>query len=105
MKYAQKKDTAYCRRTQYQKSIRKRRAPRNRYKDLSKRILTTRDVDKRDGFPRALLTAKYVIVASPIQYHVSPRDQRVVGIPEQLILDGRNIGASFVKLLYQFNLD
>jgi len=77
----------------------------NRYRDIAKRILQTRDVDKRDGFPHALLTVRYVIVANPIQYHLQPRDQRVVGIPAELILTGKNIGTSFKRLPYQFNLD
>ena len=77
----------------------------NRYQDIATKVLTTRDVDKRDGFPQTLLTAKYVVVAYPIQYHLRPEDQRVVGIPAESILTERNIGTSFVRLPYEFNLD
>jgi hypothetical protein len=77
----------------------------NRHKQIAKKILWTHDVDKRDGFPQELLTAKYVIVADPIQYHLNPQDQRVVGIPAEFILKGQNIGKSFMKLPYDFVLD
>jgi hypothetical protein len=85
--------------------LRNARLSLNRHAEISKRILATNDWDKRDGFPQRLLTTKYVIVANPIQYHARPSEQRVVGIPAQLILDGKNIGKSFIKLPYQFNLD
>jgi len=77
----------------------------NRYAEISTKILQTHDLDKRDGFPERLLTANYVIVADPIQYHVRPSDQRVIGIPAEMILTGKNIGRSFVKLPYRFELD
>jgi hypothetical protein len=73
--------------------------------DVAKQILRTHDVDKRDGFPLSLLTAKYVVVADPIQYHLGAVDQRVVGIPAELILTGKSIGTSYVKLPYEFSLD
>jgi hypothetical protein len=77
----------------------------NRYAEISPKVLQTHDWDKRDGFPERLLTANYVIVADPIQYHVQPSDQRVIGIPAEMILTGKNIGRSFVKLPYRFELD
>ena len=77
----------------------------NRHGEIARKVLSTRDVDKRDGFPQQLLTAKYVVVGDPIQYHLRPQDQRVVGIPAESVLTQRNIGTSFVKLPYEFNLD
>ena len=77
----------------------------HRYADLSKRIFWTHSMDKFEGFPQELLTARYVIVTDPIQYHLRPGDQRVVGIPAELIVTGKNIGTSFVKLPYEFFLD
>jgi len=69
------------------------------------KIFSTNDVDKRDGFPQQFLTAQYVIVADPIQYHLNSYDQRIVGVPAELVLKGEGIGASFEKLPYEFNLD
>ena len=60
-------------------------------------------VDKRDGFPVELLSADIVMVADPVQYHLSPEDQRVVGIPAEEILSGKGIGKAY-KFLKEFQL-
>jgi len=73
--------------------------------DVSGKILFTNDVDKRDGLPRHFFTAKYVVVAFPVQYHLHPSNQRIVGIPAELILEQKGIGRSFEKLPYEFTLD
>jgi hypothetical protein len=76
-----------------------------RHKSIAGKILWSNVVDKRDGFPHEFLTAKYVIVASPIQYEMRPEDQRVMGIPAESILEQKGIGVFFVKLPHEFNLD
>ena len=77
----------------------------NRYKEVSRRILPTSNVDKRDGFPQPLLTAQYVIIGSPQQYAVGEKDQRVVGVPAELILTRQGIGTSFERLPYKFVIE
>jgi hypothetical protein len=72
---------------------------------MAKRICASMEIDKRDGFPLELLFAKYVVIAVPIQYHLRPTDERVIGIPAESILNSRNIGESFIKLPYEFLLD
>lgn len=72
---------------------------------LCDKILVTNHVDKRDGFPLRLLYAKYVIIAYPIQYHLKPQDQRVIGIIADQIKNQSNIGTSYNKLPYRFSLD
>jgi hypothetical protein len=42
-------------------------------------ISHTFDVDKRDGFPWQFLQATHVLVASPLQLHLRPEDQQIVG--------------------------
>lgn len=69
------------------------------------RVLPVSDVDKRDGFPSSLLQAQYVLVAWPVQYHLRPEDQRVIGLPADAIYNSRNIGKAFRKLPYTFVLD
>jgi hypothetical protein len=69
------------------------------------RILSTNDVDKRDGFPRQILQAKYLVAASPTQYHLHPDDQRVIGVLARQVIEGRGIGASFQRLPGEFMLD
>jgi hypothetical protein len=73
--------------------------------DVSDRVLPTHDVDLNNGFPTPLLSASHVLVAEPIQYHLRPEDQRVVGIPASLILSGSGIGTAFERLPVEFKLD
>ena len=72
---------------------------------VTAKILTSADVDKRDKFPLLLLNAEYVLVAVPIQYHLRPQDQRVVGLPAEALLMRKNIGNAFNRLPESFLLD
>lgn len=72
--------------------------------DLCPHIAVTEDIDMRDGFPRAVLDADYVVLATPTQYHVRPEDQRVVGLVARDIREGRGIGVSFERLPSRFEL-
>src|SRR5271157_320699 len=62
-------------------------------------------VDKRDGFPKALLKAEFVIVTSPIQYHLRPADQQVIVIPAESFLNQTDIGKAFELLPESFLLE
>jgi hypothetical protein len=62
-------------------------------------------VDKRDGFPKELLKARFVMVASPAQYHLRPSDEQVVGIPAESFLQGTGIGRAFERLPESFSLE
>lgn len=61
-------------------------------------------VDKRDGFPNQFLKADIVVVGDPIQYHLRPEDQRVIGILAEEILNGRELGENY-RYLKSFALD
>lgn len=61
-------------------------------------ILRSSDVDKRDGFPYQFLEARYAVVASPVQYHLDPTGQRMVGVLARELESGTGIGASFRRL-------
>lgn len=74
-------------------------------RSFCERILYTSDVDKRDGFPRQFLQAKYLVAASPTQYSLHPDDQRVVGALTREVIEGHGIGASFQRLPGEFTLD
>jgi hypothetical protein len=63
------------------------------------------DIDKRDGFPTNLLTAKYVVVAYPIQTAYGPTESQIVVAPAREFLRGSGIAAAFEKLPEQFILD
>ncbi|MBV8361158.1 MAG: hypothetical protein JO189_24955 [Deltaproteobacteria bacterium] len=73
--------------------------------EVTAKILTSAEVDKRDKFPLMLLNAEYVLVAVPIQYHLRPQDQRVVGLPAEALLMQKNIGNAFSRLPESFLLD
>jgi putative flippase GtrA len=77
--------------------------PRLRF--FCERILTTNDVDKRDGFPRQILRAQYLIIANPTQYHLRPEDQRVIGVLVREVVEGHGIGAAFQRLPGEFKLE
>ena len=67
-------------------------------------ILQGAHVDRRDGFPAGLLEASTVLVAEPVQYHLDPADQQVVGIPAASLLAGENVGLAFQRLAPAFAL-
>jgi len=73
--------------------------------DNALRVLRVSHVDKRDGFPEQLLDARYVLVGDPIQYHLRPNDQKVIGVPADLITRQESIGSAFDKLPYEFMLE
>jgi hypothetical protein len=68
-------------------------------------VSDSNDMDKRDGFPANLLTAKYVVVAYPIQTAFDPAQQQVIADPVHEFLEGSGIAAAFEKLPEQFLLD
>ncbi|MEG3147983.1 hypothetical protein U1839_25315 [Sphingomonas sp. RT2P30] len=73
--------------------------------ELCPHIAVTQDIDRRDGFPRGMLDADYVVLATPTQYHVRPEDQRVVGVVARDIRAGRGLGLFFVRLPGTFALE
>lgn len=76
-----------------------------RPKAFCERILRTHDVDKRDGFPERFLQADYVVLATPVQYHLRPADQQVIGLLAEPVSLGRGVGASLERLPGEFRLD
>lgn len=72
---------------------------------LAHKIAATNDVDKRDGFPMAFLTARYVVLAVPYAYHLAPEDQRVIGVLADQLVNGEGIGTSYEKMNFVFRLE
>ncbi len=77
----------------------------SRRQSFCDRILSTNDVDKRDGFPRQFLEASYLVVATPTQYHLRTDDQRVIGVLVREVVEGKGIGTSFRRLSEEFSFD
>jgi hypothetical protein len=80
-------------------------ASRMNHMTVHHQMLPVSHVDKRDGFPRHFFDAKYVVLGEPIQYHLRPSDQRVIGILGDQILHQEKIGSSYERLPYAFSLD
>lgn len=72
---------------------------------VCQRVLQNSSVDLRDGFPQQFLRADYVVVGDPIQYHLRPQDQRVVGVLADEIINKNNIGNAFELMPQKFTLD
>jgi hypothetical protein len=75
------------------------------HRELSRKIASTNDVDKRDGFPVQFLTARYVVLTMPFAYHLPPQDQKVIGVLADQLVKGEGIGKSYERLNYEFKLD
>jgi hypothetical protein len=68
-------------------------------------ILRAAHIDRRDGFPRGLLEAGYVVVPRPAQYNMRPEDQQVILIPTASFLSGDGIARAFERLAEEFELE
>ncbi|HVY54242.1 MAG TPA: hypothetical protein VHC46_00635 [Thermodesulfobacteriota bacterium] len=68
-------------------------------------INTTSDVDKRDGFPLQFFTSRYVITAEPLQYHLDKKNQHIITIPTEKILNREGIGLNYRALPESFDLE
>jgi hypothetical protein len=75
------------------------------HRELARKIALTNDVDKRDGFPVQFLKARYVVLTTPVAYHLAPQDQKVIGVLANQLVKGEGIGKSYEKLNYEFRLD
>ncbi len=68
-------------------------------------ILRASHVDKRDGFPVGIITSRFVVSATPAQYHLRPEDQKVVGLLTRDFISGAGIANAFAPVGRPFSLD
>lgn len=69
-------------------------------------MCTTADVDLRDGFPSAFLTADIVVTTDPIELHLAEGTQEVVRYLAQEIVNSNSyIGQHYTKQNQTFSLD
>ena len=61
-------------------------------------LCVSNHVDLRDGFPTAFLTADIVLVANPVQYHLSEDSQRVVCLLAEEFTENKELAKNFVEL-------
>lgn len=67
-------------------------------------MYSTNDVDLRDGFPTALLAARYIVTTDPVQLHLAS-GQEVVSYPAELIQDGSSYMGRHFEEIRRFELD
>lgn len=64
-----------------------------------KHILTTKDIDKRDGINAFQLSvAKYVVVADPPDAYMNAEEQTIITIPANKILKGEGLGRAYRRV-------
>ncbi|WP_131782835.1 hypothetical protein [Legionella gresilensis] len=68
-------------------------------------MLNTYHVDEISGFPYRFFEADIVVVGDPVQYHLDPKHQRMIGILAKDILSGKNIGAHYQLINDKYELD
>lgn len=68
-------------------------------------MLFTNHVDELYGFPNQFFEADIVVVGDPIQYHLQPEHQRIIGILAEDLLRGKNIGTHYQLISDQYELD
>jgi hypothetical protein len=61
-------------------------------------------VDRRDGFPAAVLRADVLVVADPPQTHLDPAEQQGVVVTARSVWDGTDIGRAFDRLPGEYRL-
>ena len=62
---------------------------------LKSRYIYVSVVDSRDGFRTAPLSADYAVVTSPAAVHLKPGAMQTISVPNDMILNGEDIGAAF----------
>lgn len=68
-------------------------------------FLPVPQVDSRDFYPLdLLLQAQYVVVATPLQYHLRPNEQNVIKVVVDAFNDNWEIAQDFTRLPVQFRL-
>lgn len=67
-------------------------------------LLGTYDVDLRDGFPQSFLSADYLVVTDPSQYHLLKDGQRTVVLLNEEILNGGPLSEHF-RQIKSYGLD
>jgi hypothetical protein len=73
--------------------------------NMGSHIYRSGALDLKDGFPNSLFKANYVLIADPIQHEFRRNQTLTIVIPAESILNGKNMGTSYRRLPYEFNLD
>ena len=81
-------------------------AEKKLYSRNSLKILRTSNIDSRDVYPlNDLLKANLIITSAPVQYHLSPKEQKVVKIAVDIFQEHWSFAQDFKELSTEFHLD
>lgn len=73
------------------------------YRQQKLNIIRTSDIDSRDFYPlNGLLSANYVVVTDPTQYHINPVRQKVITIIGEIFKQKQLIANDFKEVHEQF---
>lgn len=76
------------------------------YENKTLNIIRTSDIDSRDFYPiNGLLDASYVIVTDPMQYHINPKEQKVIRVVGDIFRNSLLIANDFKRIDEKFLLD
>lgn len=68
-------------------------------------LVTGTTVDQRSSTPFWIFNCDYVLLGDPPQYHLNPKDQMVVVLPANNILESASFGKAYKRLDYSFKLE
>ncbi len=81
-------------------------AERQIYGTKTLKILRTSNIDSRDTYPlNELLKSHFIVVATPVQYHLPAQEQRVVQVAVDALEKGWSFSKDFQKLPVEFLLE
>lgn len=74
------------------------------YKEQKLNIIRTSDIDSRDFYPlNGLLNSNYVVVTNPMQYHINPKQQKVIAIIGDIFRNKQLLANDFEKVSEEFS--
>jgi hypothetical protein len=68
-------------------------------------VIYVSGIDTSEGFPNKFFSSSYVVVATPVQYHLKPMNQRLLATLVEEMERNDTIGKYFVKISGSYVLD
>ena len=71
---------------------------------IDRRMAHVAHVDLRDGINFSAFDARYAVIATPPQIHLDSKQQKVITIPVDAIVSGKNIGNAYDRVPREYHL-
>jgi len=72
--------------------------------DIKKRVVQIKHIDVRDGFPIRLFEAKYLLIPSKPQFHLSYNSQRIITFMGEQVYEGSRFGKAYEPIGGKYTL-